>query len=191
MDTGTNFSAEPQEDITSGQFGVAWGNRRRGKFQITFLAAYFATGICSLNIYRMAFAVHQLALLLHDSQVLSWNLTCSASLPTLVIWQTEFSIPSNKWVSWNCYAAWDSWITLAYEHKKQYWNFWWATSKYNLWLVVLHAKTKQKKRSITDKLLFLLSLQPLIGRFCKWNMKERFIFPSIWMWELLLCYFRR
>lgn len=67
MDTGTNFSAEPQEDITSGQFGVAWGNRRRGKFQITFLAAYFATGICSLNIYRMAFAVHQLALLLHDS----------------------------------------------------------------------------------------------------------------------------
>lgn len=108
------------------------------------------------------------------TQVLSWNLTCSASLPTLVIWQTEFSIPSNKWVSCNYYAAWDSWITLAYEHKKQYWNLWWAASKYNLWLVVIDAKTKQKKRSITDKLLFLLSLQPLVGRFCKWNMKERF-----------------
>lgn len=71
MDTGTSFSAEPQEDITSWQFGVALSNRKRGKFQITLLAAYFATGICSLNIYRLTFAVHQLALLLHDSQVLS------------------------------------------------------------------------------------------------------------------------
>lgn len=36
----------------------------------------------------------------------------------------------------------------------------------------------------------LFLLQPLTGRLHKGHMKERF-YPVIWMWESVLCYFRR